>query len=197
MKEHYQVQTKKKLAVAVTAMSIAAVGGGIGAAGAQAQNEVLTGTATTVSGGSSGLCLGNNPANATVTFNAAGSSAAPYSGTFTETNASSSLYRNAGHTQLMLSIPFAISSGTTTIKGTITNPSPYTGGNAVCGSSFYIFGIGVAANTANYTTTIKRSGHPAQTVRGTAQISGGFDFRPYGLPHTSTVTETLLNFPSS
>jgi hypothetical protein len=51
---------KKQLAVAMTTMSVAALGGGIGAAGAQAQNdETLSGTATT-SGGASGLCLSSS-----------------------------------------------------------------------------------------------------------------------------------------
>jgi hypothetical protein len=42
---------KKQLAVAMTTMSVAALGGGIGVAGAQAQNdETLSGTATTSGG---------------------------------------------------------------------------------------------------------------------------------------------------
>ena len=71
-------------------MSIAAVGGGIGAAGAQAQNEVLPATTTTFSGGGSYCFNGSGYAN----FNAGGSATggkdaagnvlpAPYQGTFT------------------------------------------------------------------------------------------------------------------
>jgi hypothetical protein len=41
------VHRKKKLAVVVSAMAIAAVGGGTAATPAQAQNEVLQATATT------------------------------------------------------------------------------------------------------------------------------------------------------
>jgi hypothetical protein len=41
------VNAKKKLAVAVTAISIAGVGGGTDASAAQAQDEVLTPTAQT------------------------------------------------------------------------------------------------------------------------------------------------------
>jgi hypothetical protein len=193
------VQTKKKLALAMSAMSIAALGGGIGAASAHAQNEVLTGTATTIWGGANGLCFGNQPAAATVAFNAAGS-AAPYAGTFTEANASASLTRIAAvkpYTQLKLAIPFTIVSGSTTISGAIANPSPYAGGYYSCfGGSFHIGGVLVNANGATYTATIQRSGQPAQTVSGTAEITGGFEFQPYGVSHSTTVKETLLNLPS-
>jgi hypothetical protein len=184
---------KKQLAVAMTTMSVAALGGGIGAAGAQAQNdETLSGTATT-SGGASGLCLSSSLL-ATAYSNVAGRATGPYAGNFTETNATASLSRSAGKTQLKLAIPFAISSGTTTITGTISNAKPYAGGSPLCGPSFQIFGIDVTTNGAQYTATIQRPGLPAQTISGTAQINGGFQFRPFG--RQTTVTETLLAFPS-
>jgi len=184
---------KQKRAVAITTMSVAALGGGIGAAGGQAQNdETLSGTATTT-GGATGLWLSSSLL-ATANFNAAGSPAAPYHGNFSETNASASLSRSAGNTQLKLAIPFTISSGTTTITGTITNPKPYAGGSPLCGPSFYISGIDVGTNGGQYTATIQRPGQPAQTISGTAQINGGFQFRPPG--RRTTVTEALLAFPS-
>jgi len=184
---------KKKLAVAITMMSIASLTGGIGAPGAQAQNdETLSGTATTT-GGATGLCS-SSALLATANFNAAGSATAPYPGTFTETNASASLSRSTGKTQLKLAIPFTINSGTTTITGTITNPKPYAGGSPLCGPSFQIYGIAVGTNGGQYTATIQRPGQPAHTISGTAQINGGFQFRPPG--RQTTVTETLLAFPS-
>jgi hypothetical protein len=182
-------------------MSVAALAGGIGAAAAQAQNEVLSGTATTIWGGANGLCFGYQPAAATVAFNAAGSAvqsgqAGPTS-QFTETNATVSARRPSKTLSLMLSIPFTIVSGSTKINGAITNPSPYAGGHFTCFTgSFYIGGIGVNTNGAAYTATIQRPGQPAQTVSGTAEIDGGFQFEPYGVPHYSPITETLLNFPA-
>lgn len=185
--------TKKTLALAITTMSVAALGGGIGAAVAQAQNdETLSGTGTTT-GGATGFCLSSSLL-ANANFNVAGSAAGPYPGQFTETNASASLSRSASKTQLKLAIPFTISSGTTTITGTITNPKPYAGGSPLCGSGFLIFGIDVGTNAAQYTATIQRPGRPAQTINGTAQVNGGFQFRP---PARQTiVTETLLAFPA-
>jgi len=173
------MQGKKKLAVAMTAMSIAAAGGGIGAAGAQAQgDEVLAATATTISGGANGLCFSRSLA-ANATFNAAGSATgpngvpAPYPGQFTETKANASLSGSMWplpvHLNLTLSIPFTISSGTTTITGTITNPSPYAGGNPVCGTGWSIWGVGVGASGAKYKATIQRPRRPAQTVSGTPE----------------------------
>ncbi|HUO71564.1 MAG TPA: hypothetical protein VMU39_12365 [Solirubrobacteraceae bacterium] len=185
--------TNKTLALAITTMSIAALGAGIGAAAAQAQNdETLSGTATTT-GGATGFCVSSSllaNANSSV----AGSAAGPYPGQFTEPNAIASLSRSAGKTQLKLTIPFMITSGTTTITGTITNPTPYAGGSPLCGSGFLIFGIDVGTNGAQYKATIQRPGRPDQTINGAAQINGGFQFRPPG--RQTTVTETLLAFPA-
>ena len=184
----------KKLAVAMTAMSIAALGGGIGAARAQAQNEVLQATATTFHAGGGGWCF---KGSASATFSASGPATGSYSGTFTETNANVSVSKPTfTSSTLTLSIPFTISSGSTTITGTIINPPPYSGGTILCfGGSFYAGGPIVNANAATYTATIQSPGQPAQTVSGTAQVSAAFQFRPQqalGTPPTAT----LLNFPS-
>jgi hypothetical protein len=191
---------KKKLAVAVTAMFIAAGSGGIAAAGAQAQNEVLQATTTAFLGGGTGSCLSGS---ASATFSATGPATGPYSGTFTETNANvnvSAQIKPHISKKLTLSIPFVITSGTTTgstttITGTITNPPPYAGGSILCGSgSFPAAGVIVTADGATYTATIQSQGR-AQTVTGIAQVSAAFQFRPryvLGAPPTAT----LLNFPS-
>jgi hypothetical protein len=201
------VQTKKKLALAMTAMSIAALGEGIGAAAAQAQDEVLPATATTFTAGGSGLCV-NGASSAT--FNAAGSAtgtnglAPPYPGTFTETSAnvyvSARTVNVSGSVQitrtLTLSIPFTITSGSTTITGTVTNPAPYSGGSILCsGGSFYAGGPLVNATAAAYTATIQAKRQPAKKVGGTAQVGAAFVFRPQHVLGTPP-TVTLLNFPS-
>jgi hypothetical protein len=190
------MQTRDKLAVAVTAMVIASANGGIAATAAQAQSEVLQATATTFSGGTSGWCF---KGSASATFNASGPAAGPYSGTFTETNAnvSVSVPTWTSSRRLTLYIPFTITSGSTTISGTVTNPSPYSGGTLLCsGGSFFSGGPIVNASAATYTATIRSKGQPAQTVTGTAQVSAAFDFRPrQALGEAPTVT--LLALPST
>jgi hypothetical protein len=97
---------------------------------------------------------------------------------------------------LTLSIPFTITSGSRTITGTVTNPSPYSGGSILCfGGSFYPAGPMVYANAATYTATIQTKGQPAKKVGGTAQVRAAFEFRPQ---HTLVTppTVTLLNLPS-
>jgi hypothetical protein len=185
---------KKKLAVAMTAMSIAAVGGGPAASAAQAQNEVLPASTTTFTGGGGGWCF---KGSANATFSAAGPANGPYPGTFTQINANVSVSVPTWTSRtLALSIPFTISSGSTTITGTVTNPPQYAGGSLVCGSgSMQTAGVIVAANGATYTATIASKGHPALSVSGTAQVSAAFDFRPRYVVGTPP-TVTLLNFPS-
>jgi hypothetical protein len=207
----YPVQTRRKLVVAVTAMSIAAVGGGIGAAGAQAQNEVLPATTTTFWGGGTGSCFnGTGYAN----LNAGGSTTggpglpAPYPGTFTagrlmpatpnNVSVSVRMVNVSGSVQiyrtLTLFMPFTINSGRTTITGTVTNPSPYSGGNLGCTGGLSVAAVGVAANAATYTATIQTKGQPANEVSGAALVSAAIDFRPRYVVGTPP-TVTLLNFP--
>ena len=191
------MQGKKKLSVAITAISIAAANGGIAATGAQAQDEVLQATTTTFYGGGTGLCINGT---ASATFSATGPATGPYPGTFTETNAnvtvSAQVKPQMISRKLTVWIPFVITSGTTTtITGTITNPPPYAGGSILCGGgSFPAAGPIVGANAATYTATVQSQGH-TQKVSGTAQVSASFDFRPQ---HVLAIppTVTLLNFPS-
>ena len=188
---------KTKLAVAATAISLAAVGGGTAASLAQAQDEVLQATTTTFSGGGTGLCLNGS---ASATFSATGPATGPYIGTFTETDAdvavSAQVKPGMISRKLALSIPFAITSGTTTtITGTITNPPPYAGGGIGCfGGSFYVAGPIVGANAATYAATIQGQGH-TKKVSGTAQVTASFEFRPQHVLVTPP-TVTLLNFPA-
>lgn len=190
----HPMQKTKKLAVAMTALSVAAVVAGIGAAKAQAQSEVLTGTATTISGSAYGNCLYRSSIGASANFNAAGSATGPYPGTFTETSASAGLsgYRNPPW-QLRLHIPFTINSDNTTITGTITTPYPsggYQFAGFLCNGSAP---VGFLANTYNekYTATIQSPSQPAQTISGSAAINGSFYIQPGA---QTTFTETLA-FP--
>jgi hypothetical protein len=203
------MRRSKKLAVAVSAMSIAAVGGGIGAAGAQAQNEVLPATTTTFSGGGSYCFNGSGYAN----FNAGGSATggkdaagnvlpAPYQGTFTAGTLTGATSPNVKVivplrtvTTLTLLIPFTITSGKTTITGTVTNPPPYSGGSLGCTGGLSAAWVSVAASGATYTATIQTKGQPDQNVTGTAQVSAVFAFRPRHVVLTPP-TVTLLNFPT-
>jgi IPT/TIG domain len=184
----------KKVAVAVSTMAIAAAGGGITATAAQAEDEVLGATATTFTGGGSGLCL---KGSGSATFNAAGSATGPYPGTFTETNANASVSVNnlIPSSTLKLSVPFAISSHSTTITGMVTNPPPYSGGALECGGgSFNVAGVLVNPSAATYTATIQATGQPARTVSGTAHVSAAFIFPPRCC--TTPPTVTLLNLAS-
>jgi hypothetical protein len=188
------MHAKKKLAVAMTAMSLAGTVGEIGAAEARAQSEVLQGTATTISGQAAGVCGSPLSKSVSAKFDAAGPASGPYSGAFTETNATGGVsgWQRPLYEQLRVSIPFTIGSGTTTITGTITNPYPWVGGSFICnGSALVGFTMGAYANNATYTATIERPGQLPQTISGNAQLRGNFYIQPGG---DTTVTETLA-FP--
>jgi len=189
------MREKAKLAIATTAMTLATLYGGIGVATAQAQDEVLQATTTTFTGGSGGLCL---KGSANATFSAAGPASGPYLGTFTQTDANVSVSVSVltpTTRTLALSIPFTITSGSTTITGTVTNPPPYAGGSLLCASGWQTAGVIVAANGATYTATIQSQAQPAKKVSGTAHVSAAFQFRP-GYVVGTPPTMTLLNFPS-
>ena len=200
MQKLYEAQAKKKLALAVSAIAITAVAGGTAATAAQAQDEVLHATTTTFTGGGSGICFNGR---ASATFSSAGPATGPYPETFTESTANVSVVARtvnvSGSVQisrtLTLSIPFTITSGSTTITGTVTNPPPYSGGSILCaGGSFTSGGPIVNASAAAYTATIQTKGQPARTVGGTAQVSAAFVFPPRCC--TTPPTVTLLNLAS-
>jgi hypothetical protein len=191
---------KKKLAVAATAISIAGIGGGTAASAAQAQNEVLQPTTQTTFWGKSGVCIGTESASAN--FSASGAvTTEPYPGSFTETGRvgfSRRVYWQAGKltssNTSTLSISFTITSGSTTITGTITNPAGSGVGITPC-VNYYPGGLLVSASNATYTATIQTEGQTAETtVTGTAQVSGLFSLSP--IVKGTPLSVTLLNFPS-
>jgi hypothetical protein len=192
------MQGKKKLCVAITAISIAAANGGIAATAAQAQDEVLQATSTTfIAGAASGICLSGL---ASATFSAAGPATGPYAGSFTEATpanpataiVSARITPQISRT-LTLSIPFTINSGSTTVTGAVTNPAPYSGGFLLCihGPLTPTNGLSVAANSATYTATVRSQGH-TQSVKGTAQVSAAFQ----GGRVMTPPSVTLLNLTS-
>lgn len=153
-------------------------------AAAQAQSEVLQGTATTVSGQASSPCPSAFHPFVGVSFNAAGPATGPYPGEFTEKNGNANVsgtFLKPGYIQLRLGIPFTINAGSTTITGTISNPYPWIGGLFSCGA------VIANASRATYTATIDSAGL-VQTVSGSAQFQSTLSIQSGS---TATVQETL------
>jgi hypothetical protein len=97
-----------------------------------------------------------------------------------------------------LHIPFVVTSGYTTITGTIVSSAyPATGtfdaGFFCSGSAVVGFSLGGAYYypSPKYTATIQSPGQAAQTISGNATINGGFYIQN---PAQTTFTETLA-FP--
>jgi hypothetical protein len=138
---------------------------------AQAQTEGLAGTPTTTTG--SWSCIGRGVGqqrSASATFQATGTATGPYPGPFTATG-SASLHGNYGPlAEGYLGIGFTITSGSTTITGTITRNPLYGGVN--CGGS-----IGFSTSSATYTATIQ-AGNTTQTISGAAAVAGGLHTQP-------------------
>ena len=97
------------------------------------------------------------------------------------TQGSASLFETVIHNQLSydsLWVPFTITSGTTTITGTIThgqtslNPEPLPGFGFLCNGSA-VAGLDVST-TATYTATIEVPGQAPETISGQARVSGSF-----------------------
>jgi hypothetical protein len=167
------------MALLVTTLSLFA---GALVAQAQAQTETLSGQTTTISGRVSNPCPAPSNPSVSASFSAVGSATGSYAGQFTNTNAWASvsgILLKPGYIQLRFGIPFTITSGATTITGTITNPYPWIGGLFECGT---VYG---GSSRATYTATI----HPAgQTISGAAQVILSIPIKT-GAP--GTITETL------
>ena len=110
---------------------------------AHAQAETLSGTTTTNSGSVYGCPIrGVFPVSVAANFKAAGSAtngSAYYPATFTNPSANATVagwYGKPGYMRMTFGIPFVITSGTTTITGTITNPYPWAGGLFECGTVY-------------------------------------------------------------
>jgi hypothetical protein len=186
-----QMRRTNKFVVAITAMSLAAVGGGIGAAGAQARSEVLSGTVTTTSG-SSYCQTGNGARSFSVKFDGAGMGTGPYPGPFSETGSAS--IQTGSHIAFgigQLAINFAITSGTTTMSGTITDNRGFAA--MPCNGSAS-FNLPIGGNSATFTGTIRAPGKTPRTIRGTALVSSA---KFYVQPGSQTsLTATLWPGPT-
>lgn len=148
--------------------------------------ETLAGTATTTSGGGRAIpnCTSHGLAGVGATFNASGEATGPYPGSFVENQGSASLSESVMHNQLSgdsLTVPFTITSGATTITGTISHSqsSRYPNLN---GFGFLCNGptvVGLSVNTAAaYTATIQAPGKTPQAISGQAQVVGDLHTEP-------------------
>jgi hypothetical protein len=196
---------KPKFAVAITAISLAPVSGGIAAAGAQARNQVLSGTevlsgTTTTTGGFARCGIHQRPlygwTRVGVTCSASGTATGPYPGPFSET----------GHAHLLamgggciigsrpgwgsIGIGFTINSGATTISGTIHNDLR-SGVLFWCCIGSFDPSISFGPSVGTYTATIQTPGQTPQPISGAAAVSGGHLYTAKGSQEPLTATLTL------
>jgi hypothetical protein len=152
---------------------------------AQAQSEVLAGTARTTTG--SWYCYGGGVGqtrNVWVSFNVSGTATGPYPWPFTETG-TASLHGNYGpFGSGSLNISFKIASDTTTITGTSTKTNLY--GGVYCGGS-----IGFNTSSATYTATIQAPGENPQMITGAAAVAGSL----YTAPNSQDSLTATLTLP--
>jgi hypothetical protein len=149
--------------------------------------ETLAGTATTTNGSGGGFrnCTQRYVFSASATFNASGKATGPYPGLFVENQASASLFETVIHNQLSddgLSAPFTITSGTTTITGTISHSQSSLNPGFLEGFGFLCNGptvVGLNVNTtATYTATIQAPGQASQVISGQAHVGGSLSIKP-------------------
>jgi len=151
--------------------------------------ETLTGAVTTTSGSASAFrnCSQRYVVSASATFNSSGDANGPYPGSFVEGQGSTSLFDTVIHNQLSqsaLSVPFTITSGSTTITGTISNYqySRFPNLGPLGGLAFLCQGPTVAGlnvnTTASYTATIQLPGQAPQAISGQAQVNGTISTQP-------------------
>lgn len=176
----------KLLVLTAGALSVSAVAL---AGPAPAQVETLTGIATTTSGWGGGNCLHRTFVDASANFSASGSAIGPYSGQFTNTNASAGISGDRNPPwRTTLDIPFTLTSSTTTITGTITNPYPYMGGLGFICNASSIVGFEFGGNWATYSATIQPLGQAPEHISGHA-TAGATLYTTTG--SQTTITETL------
>ena len=194
---HFMNRRRMRLALtAVLAVAAAMVApAGSASAASPLTGETLAVTATTSSGGGAAgpSCTSTQRAIATAsaTFNASGTATGPFGGSTVETQGSASLLETVIHNRVSydsLSVPFTITSGTTTITGTITHGQtsllsiPLPGFGFLCNGSSV---VDLQVNTtATYAATIEMPGQAAQDISGQAYFRG--------ILYTQTGAETSL-----
>ena len=143
--------------------------------------ETLIGAATTTSGSAYGFrnCIQRYVIGAGATFKASGQATGPYPGSFVGEQGSASVFDTVIHNQLSydgLSVPFTITSGTSTITGTISHGQSTLVIGGLWGFGFLCHGptvVGLSVNTpATYTATIQVPGQASQAISGQAYVSG-------------------------
>jgi hypothetical protein len=117
--------------------------------------------------------------SASATFNSSGKATGRYPGSSVENQGSANLFDTVMHNQLSsdgLSVPFTITSGTTTITGKISHGQSSLQPGFLSGFGFLCNGptiVGLNVNTnATYTATIQAPGQASQAISGQAHVSG-------------------------
>lgn len=171
---------------ALAAVAVLAAPAASASAASPLTGETLAGTATTTNGSARGFrnCIQRVMFGASATFNASGEATGPYPGSFVEKQGSASLFDTVMHNQLSqsaLSVPFTITSRTTTITGTISNyqSSRFPNLGDLGGLGFLCNAtVGLSVNTtATYTATITH-GQASQAISGQAHVGGSLSTKP-------------------
>lgn len=174
---------------ALAAVALFAVPAASASATTPLAEETLTSVVTTTNGSSYGVrnCIQHYMFGASATFNASGNATGPYPGPFVDEQGSAGLFDTVIHNQLSqsaLSVPFTITSGNTTITGTISNyqSSRFPNLGPLGGLGFLCTGPTVAGlsvnTTATYTATIQAPGQAPQAISGQAHVSGSVSIQP-------------------
>lgn len=160
--------------------------------------ETLGGTATTTNGSGRAIlsCIRRDVAEASASFNVSGETAGPYPGSFVESQGSANLFYTVIHDTDSydgLSVPFTITSGATTITGTISHSQFSLNPSFLNGFGFLCDGPTVAALSLNttdtYTATIQAPGQASQAISGRAQVFGSVS------TESGVQTSLTANFP--
>ena len=104
-------------------------------------------------------------------FSASGTASGPYPGSFSESGSFSFANNPAlGHDvgSVSLKAKFTITSGATTIKGSLANESSVGSAYPICNSAGQLLGFSVSGLPITYTATINGQ------VQGTGSLSGTF-----------------------
>jgi hypothetical protein len=172
---------------ALAAVAVLAAPAASASAASPLTGETLTGTATTTTGSASAFrnCIQRYVVGAGATFNASGTAAGPYRGPFVESQGSANLFDTGIHNQLSydgLSVPFTITSGKTTITGTISHSQSSLQPGFLEGFGFLCNGptvVGLNVNTtATYTATIQAPRRASQAISGQAHVGGSLSTEP-------------------
>ena len=172
---------------ALAAVAVLAAPAASASAASPLTGETLAGTATTTNGSGAALlsCTNRTVAQASATFNASGEATGPYLGSFVEDQGSANLFETVIHNRVSydgLSVPFTITSGATTITGTISHSQSslqpiLNGFGFLCGGRAV---AGLSVNTSGtYTATIQPPAPAApQAISGQADVFGSLSTQP-------------------